>query len=339
MLGPVGVLTAAAPYPEASPILHAAAEAARLAPSTHNTQPWRLRLRRDATLELAWDPDRHLATIDPQRRQMITSCGCALFNARIAIRAAGYREDIELFPDPERPEVVATIRLGLPRAASEDDLVLAAAIPQRHTNRRPFLDRPVSAAIADQLARAARAGRARLLRLDPAQKSELGWLVANADRAQFEDPRYREELSRWLAPRRSRRRDGIPFSEKEYGSSWPFALHRTLRDPGLGERFGELERDRILGAPMLVALAVDADEPLDWLDCGLALQAVLLRATALGLSASFLNQVLEVPEHAHAIAQLLETQLEVQMILRMGWAPPPEATAPRRPLEEILVVE
>jgi nitroreductase len=317
-------------------ILRDAAAAARLAPSTHNTQPWRFHLRRDETLEILADESRHLPAIDPLRRQLITSCGCAVMNARVAVRAAGYVDEVTPFPDLARPELIATIRLGLARAPDADDHALRAAVDRRHTNRRPFADRPVPAATADALARAARAGRARMFRLDPHQKAMLGWLVADADRQQFDDPRYRAELARWLVPRTSLRRDGIPFSEKEYGSGRPFAKWWAMRASDLGERFAEVERTRIRDAPLVIALATEADEPLDWLDAGQALEAVLLRATALGLSASFLNQVLEHAELAVAIDQLVDTDLNVQMLLRLGWAPPPETPAPRRELYELL---
>ncbi len=322
-----------------SSILRDAASCAILAPSTHNSQPWRLRLRRDDVLEIASDETRRLDVIDPMRRQMVTSCGCALYNARIAIHAAGFCGEVATFPDPRRPEVVAAVRIGLARGATDEDRALFTAIPRRRTNRRPFLDRPISAAISEQLARAARAARTTMFRLAPDQKERLGALVADADRQQFADPAFRAELRRWLAPPRSRRRDGIPFAEKEYGSSMPFAVARRLRSSHLGEEFGDLERARLRDAPLVIALATEADEPIDWLDCGQALQAVLLHATTLGLSGSFLNQVLEVPDLAMSIDKLLDTDHNVQMLLRIGWAEPTRTTARRRPLEEVLTVD
>ena len=69
-------------------LLRRAAEQAHLAPSVHNTQPWRLVIRPDL-LELYADRSRQLAALDPTGRQLIVSCGCALLNARVSSTGGG----------------------------------------------------------------------------------------------------------------------------------------------------------------------------------------------------------------------------------------------------------
>ena len=59
--------------------------AAVWAPSVHNSQPWRFAVRR-GEISLYADPDRRLAVADPDGREMLISCGAALFNARLALR-------------------------------------------------------------------------------------------------------------------------------------------------------------------------------------------------------------------------------------------------------------
>lgn len=328
----------AIPRLDEATILRGAVACAIQAPSSHNTQPWRFR-RRGAALEVMVDDTRHLEVIDPIRRQMVMSCGCALYNARVAVRVNGFRDAVELFPDPLRPELLAVLRLGLPRTATEEDHTLLTAIERRRTNRRPFFDRPVALDVSDALAHAARTERTQLIRLAPDGKRLIAGLVAEADRRQFDSADFRAELGRWLVPTGSRRKDGIRFVEKEYGSALPFSVTRRLRTLDLGESFGELERELVRGSPLVAVLATEADDPIDWLDCGQAMQAVLLRATALGLSAAFLNQVLEIDELREEVAVLCELDLEPQMILRLGYADPVDHPAPRRALEDVLIEE
>ena len=324
----------------ASPhVLRGAAEAAILAPSTHNTQPWRFRLTVDM-LELLSDPQRQLHVIDTERRQQIQSCGCALYNARVAVRAMGYVDDVTvMLTDSVTPELLATLRLGAPHISTDEELARMRAIPQRHTNRRAFLRKPVARAISDRLIATAAAEGATMVRLDPPQKRRLGELVHQADLLQYGDPAFRAELGRWLAPTGSSRRDGIPFVEKEYGSVLPFTVMRTLRSPGLGEEFGELEDELVTGAPAVFALGTHEDSPSDWLACGQALEAVLLEATSLGLSAAFLNQVLELPGLRGELAALLPSLGSPQMVFRLGIpADTIRHAAPRRDLSEVLEV-
>jgi hypothetical protein len=69
--------------PSAALALAEAARVAGLAPSIHNTQPWRWRVDGDV-LELYSEPIRQLHESDPGARLMVLSCGVALHHARTA---------------------------------------------------------------------------------------------------------------------------------------------------------------------------------------------------------------------------------------------------------------
>ena len=63
---------------------------AALAPSMHNTQPWRFGfIRASQTIELYADPSRMLAHSDPTGRAVHIACGAALFNLRLAAAVDG----------------------------------------------------------------------------------------------------------------------------------------------------------------------------------------------------------------------------------------------------------
>jgi nitroreductase len=312
--------------------------AAVMAPSSHNSQPWRFRIVGGA-LEIMADFRRHLPVIDGDRRQLFQSCGCALFNARVALRAMGFEDEVELAANPDCRELVATLRPGRRIVSTNADLTLMRAIPLRRTNRRSFLDRPVARERAEQLTATAARDGTWAVRLDPDQKRAIAAMVDRADRIQYNDPGFREELASWLATPGSRRRDGIPFVEKEYGSTLPFTVHRTLRSPDLGSEFGHVEDERLRASPVVLVLGTHADDPAAWIAAGQALEAVLLHATALELSAAFANQVLEVADLRGALADVVGRDGYPQMVLRLGYASEPvRHAAPRRELDDVLLV-
>ncbi len=315
-------------------LLRNAVAAAVMAPSSYNTQPWRFRIAGDA-LELHADSVRQLIVIDRDRRQLIQSCGCALYNARVAVRAMGFVPEVTPFPGG--PDHLATLRLGAPLEPTAADAARMHAVALRRTNRRPFLDRPV-ADVEPLLAAAAREG-AWAVRLDPDQKSALGALIYDADRLQYADPEFRAELAQWLAPVGSRRRDGIPFVEKEFGSNMPFAVMRALRTPSVGLQFGHIEEDLVEGAPVVLVLGTERDDAAAWLASGQALEALLLEATQRDLVAAFMNQTLEVPHLRDMVAVLAGDRGAPQMVLRLGYPSEPfRHAAPRRDLDDVIDV-
>jgi hypothetical protein len=91
----------------ATALRRAAVRAAR-ARSVQDTQPWHI-VQREYVLEIRADWTRQLPLVDPSGRQLLLSCGCAVFNARIAFAAAGVAVDVDRFPDPEQPDLVARL--------------------------------------------------------------------------------------------------------------------------------------------------------------------------------------------------------------------------------------
>ena len=103
------------------------ATAAR-APSVHNTQPWRFRIAGDI-IELHADPDRILMQIDPAGRELMISCGAALFGLRLGLRQLGCVPTVELWPDPEQPWLVARAWPDGHAAVNSVEAELFGAVP------------------------------------------------------------------------------------------------------------------------------------------------------------------------------------------------------------------
>jgi len=310
-----------------------------LAPSSHNTQPWKFLVSDDEVLVCA-DRSRSLPVIDPYDRELVISCGAALFNLRVALARFALPSEIHLLPSSSDPDILARVAFA-PGAAIPPGLAgLFDAIPRRRTNRLAFADEPPPLALEERLrAAAAQEGvDAAILRAAP-DRARVAELISEADRQQFADPHFRRELASWIHP--SRRDDGMPaFSQGMaplVDAATPIAamVIRTFDvGHGVAAAHGELAR----GSPLLAVLATRTDNQEAWLATGQALERLLLVATEAGLSASYLNQPIEVPELRSRLAQEFVEQLHTarypQLILRIGRGrdiPP----SPRRPLADV----
>ena len=183
-----------------------------LAPSSHNTQPWRFIINGDELLVCA-DRTRSLANIDPFDRELIISCGAALLNLRVALAYFRVPVEITTFPQSSDPDIVARVVFPASGPIFKDLAELFNAITKRTTNRGPFGDEEVPAAIVERLKSAATSEGVDVASVQElAQRERLATLIAKADRRQFDDPRFRRELAGWIHP--SRKDDGMPAASQ-----------------------------------------------------------------------------------------------------------------------------
>ncbi|MET8148591.1 Acg family FMN-binding oxidoreductase [Actinoplanes sp. NPDC049668] len=312
-----------------SGVLTRCVEAATLAPSLHNSQPWRFRIT-DRAVEVYADPGRRLDALDASGRELLISVGAALFTLRLALRAQGWEPEHVLFPEPGTPHLVARVEPGHQATPSETVTALAAAIPHRHTNRWPFAAAVVPADAIEELTRAAGDEGATLVIAGAVSRDAILGLGQAAERRLRADGGYRAELGRWTRPEHGRR-DGVPPSAM---GPWDALERLPVRDFGLMHAQPWRTSERFEAYPSIAVLATQGDGPPQWVLAGQALQHVLLVATRLGLATTPISQPVEIP----AIRELLTrttTGRWAQMIIRLGYGPPP-ATTPRRPLTEVL---
>ena len=305
--------------------------AAVAAPSIHNTQPWLFRARGDV-VEVLVDPARRLAAVDPDGREMLVSVGAALFNLRVAVLAHGRQPVVALMPDPTQPELVARVRLGPNRAPAASVAALAAAIPLRHTNRRPYQDQPVPPAVRTELGVAAEREGAALLVADDELRSAVVSLVRTADNDMRDHPAYRAELAAWTTPGGVGRRDGVP--RQAFGPRDPRRVI-PLRDFSLGNAAPSATA-RFEPDPTVILLFTAGDTRADWVRAGSALERLWLTATIRGLAATPLSQVVEVPRLRGLLADPARGWI-LQTVLRVGYPSTRVLATPRRALDEVIV--
>lgn len=318
------------PDPPAPAALAATVERAVLAPSLHNSQPWRFVVDRDA-VEVRLDPGRIPAAADPYGTAGRLACGAATYNLRLAfVVELGRHADTDVLPDHADPALIARIRAAEPRTPTPRERNLYHAIPRRHTNRYPFRDDlPVEYGARSALRAAARAEGCWLdLVTDPAQTDLIADLSRYAERTLSADPDYRREMHAWT---RSEPRpvDCIP-ARVAGPRPEPYDL-LGHRDYG-----GHPRRDGRDYEPdlLLAILGSPGPAPSNQVAAGQALQRVLLTATTFGLAVALYSQPVELPatrdELRHAIGRLGTPQL----LLRIGY-PIHLTTTPRRPAAEV----
>ncbi|HEX5740986.1 MAG TPA: nitroreductase [Pilimelia sp.] len=312
--------------------LNAAATYAGYAPSIHNTQPWRWRLRSDV-LELWVDDARRLRATDPAGRMSALSCGAALHHAEVALRAAGWAATVSRLPDPDRAGLLATLTDLRAHRTTEDDDTQLGALKIRRTDRRPVPDTPVPAAALTAVAAAVGAHGAHLQLLSHEQVLDLAAAASHAAAAQAEDPAVRAELLRWTGQEQPVGA-GVPAGVRPAAAPQTTVPGREFGAPGTLPIGGGHDTAARYGL-----LYGDGDEPRDWLRAGEALSAGWLCAVRHRLSLVPLSWVAEVPTTRALLAESSGRRGQPYLALRLGVAHPdaagPEFT-PRLPTRQVI---
>ncbi|MGK3206827.1 Acg family FMN-binding oxidoreductase [Amycolatopsis sp. MEPSY49] len=313
--------------PDAYTVRAAVALAVR-APSLHNSQPWLWRFDGRA-VELRADPGRRLRHTDPDGRDLLISCGCALHHFTVAAAAMGWAAQIHRLPEPG---VLARIDL-VPHETLDHDIALAAAIPQRRSDRRRFAERPFSVRDEVLLQKSAADQGAALYVVKAApHRTVLTAAAAEAAGLHRADQDYEIELAAWSG--RGHAPDGVPARNAVLA----IAPRRELR---IREFAGARIPDTAgPDGAVLTVLATTGDTPLDRLRAGEAASAVLLTATRLNLASCVYTEPFELTSTRGLVRDcVLNGRLEPQLVVRVGYAPKDSAAlpaTPRRPIGEVL---
>jgi len=291
------------------------------APSVHNTQPWRFTADGGSQISLHADAGRRLAVADPDGREMMISCGAALFTIRLALRSLGYIPGTRVLPDPAQPDLVAQVSWRERAAPDEFERRLSSLVLTRRAHRGAFDPEPLPPdTLAALRTAAAREGAALRIVADDGRRATLATAVQIAERQLRQDGERLRELARWTPAPGSARRDGVP------ATSYPARAEHTEpffpgRDFARGHGWGmpplsPATSHRAAGVALLLTTA--ADRPADWVHAGQALQRILLTASVCGAAVALHSQPLELPW----LREFLRTQLGdgayPHLVLRIG---------------------
>lgn len=313
----------------------AIARAGVLASNAYNSQPWLFHVQ-DDRIALYADRTRNIGTLDPFRREMHLSLGCALANMEIAARAQGFEPTIAYVKgrldehvavttaslaglDPNgtalsemEPCHVATLYLG--EGAPTQDL-LFNAIAERHTNRGPFMvdhfvPMPVQATLLDETP--ADGPPVNLFLYGPGeQQSRLASLIAASAEALSTDPQMRADGVRWYRFEPDSvldNRDGIAYDtiDDEAGLSDIVARIFNSTESVAASANWPQTKDQLYvsSAPLLGAIAVrDLYDMESTLAAGRLWQRLHLLLTAQGLAAQPLNQPIKLGDRDLALGR------------------------------------
>jgi molybdopterin/thiamine biosynthesis adenylyltransferase len=359
------VLVAPVPVtgPPSDPAL-AVADAANLAPSGGNAQPWSLRLDGHG-LRIVLDRSRSTA-MDVDFRGSLVAIGAAALNARIAAAAHGMLGRLVVHPEGEGSDVVAELRFG--RSA---DVALASRYPavlDRTTNRRAGTPAELAPALVRELHDEVEREGACLHLIDaPDDLEAYAELLAESDRLRYLSPvLHREMIGELRWPGRDQMATGIDVRTLELDDADLAKLDVARRADVMadlaswdgGRALGTVTRDRVRSSSALALVTVTGTRPAAYVAGGMAVQRLWLAAEVAGLAvqpvsplsvfavedadftalvpAPYVLRLQELAGRLRTLAGLADGE-QLALVLRLSHAGPPTVRSRRLALDEVLL--
>jgi len=307
---------------------------ATLAPSGHNTQPWRFTVS-DMGIRIRPDLSRRTSVVDPDDHHLFVSLGCATENLLVAAAATGRPGSIEFSEG-----LGGQIRIDLTSGRPTTD-ALYPAILENQSTRSNYDARSVSTENLKLLEFTSRIpGVSVIILTENKKRGEILEYVLRGNDAQMDNPAFVEELRDWIRFNPSQalrtgdglftRCSGQPVIPTWIGrAAFSHFYKKNTEDP----RYAQQIRT---SAGVAIFIGDKADKN-HWVKVGRSFQRFALQATALGIRHSLINQPIEVPSVRTEFARFLGIgDIRPDLVVRFGYAPAMPMSL-RRPIGDVIV--
>lgn len=312
---------------------------ATLAPSGHNTQPWKFS-NEENIVRIYPDFERTLPVVDADNHALYISLGCALENLVISAREDGFASKVDYFPEDENEEC---LRITLTEENTQKETDLFEAIPKRQSNRNKYDGQNIPEADKDNLLQTGDFDTVavKTFNTEDSEVEPVIEMVKEACRIQFKDERFVDELISWIRfTKKEVQNKGDGLSAKVMGFPYvPRWLGRFIMKTFVtADREAAKTENQIRSSSHLFLFICKKNDKRHWVDTGRLFQRIVLRAESLGIAHAHLNMPCEVESVRKKLSNHLDLNQDEEPILliRLGYASR-APRSPRRSPEEVRI--
>lgn len=289
-----------------------------LAPSSHNSQPWKFWVK-DNRIIAALERGRLLAVGDDARRQAIISLGCAIENLLLAAERCGFEGELGPVAEGFAAITLSFRESGSGMAASRREM--ADAITHRMTNRGPYdMKRIPDPSLLAKIIDAATPVAIRVLS-DEKTRAAVADLAVRSGISAMESNQFRHELSEYILSNYSSKSVGMTGATLGIPGPVSLLAPYVLRFANMSKA-SRAKDEKLLRqeTPVMIALSTPRDDASAWIEVGRAAERLWLAATAQGLSVAPLAAMIEQVELRQEFARILGISEYPQFYCRLGYA-------------------
>lgn len=336
-----------------------------LAPSTHNTQPWKF-LIDEAKRSISIYLDRYfvLPESDVCGRQSVISVGCALENIIVGGNYFNAVEDINIFnlnkeyvlpykkiDRAPRYALIALIKLVqksighqvVPKKVFESiflrKVVRAEYDPQRIIPKDiiSLLHGEVDGKYTNLI-----------VLTDNITRTAIAEFQAQADSFVINSTKFSKELGKWLLPNDTNSHLGMPgvgfgLEDSEAQRIHEGLLGKSMLRPDDGLKFSLAGKKYIESSPVILVITITKDDVGHWIRAGRAFEKIFLILTSKGINVAVHAGIVEVGLINKMFSVMLRTKGRIAVLFRAGFIKNENYSkrphSPRLPIESVILAK
>jgi hypothetical protein len=302
---------------------------ARLAPSVHNTQPWKVKVE-PGGLRVMLDRRRLLTYGDPTGRESYISLGIFTEACVIGLENFGFIPAVMEFKDD-------SVFLKTEKKSADDNSTDVEALKNRFTDRTVFKKADLTSKAIARLDNCWHTKNVEVIATsNPAIIGKTAQFTRQALLLAFSNPAFRQELTDYFVDKPSVSY-GIPLSTLGTSRLKARFVKKLINSGVNRKQEANLEYKRWQSASGLVFILSGGDSKPYWLESGRAYLRASLEIQKLGLSQATSAAIVEAADFHEDVEKLLGTEKRIQSVIRVGRGHKKKRSSGRLSSHELLV--
>ena len=312
-------------------------EYATLAPSTHNSQPWRFHISGNSC-RVYVDRSREIVHADPLGRDLYISMGALLQNARLASEYFGVYDKIVYVGEKECvAEVLLKDVLQAEKVNREYERMMRAMINRRNA-RGTFEKKKIPEIIIRTLRSYTSEFHVDAYMVQDEEKIlHIAFLTGEGLRIAYENPIFRKEMSSWINHNFSKKTDGIPGYSLGLSHLPSFVFPHIVKHVNIGKLAARLNIKTVASAPLIVVFSGKNETPISWMHIGECAQAMMLELTAEGIATSIFAAAVEMGNLNKQLQEAVGCEDSPQFLFCAGYIEKQFKAVPRHRISQTLL--
>jgi len=297
-----------------------------MAPSTHNTQPWRFVIKPDNTCKIFIDKSRRLEQADTNFKYSYVSLGALLTNMEYASRFYGVLKSTEVLAGKEgEPDVIISLEFDKPKPKKELEPHILA-ITKRQNYRGLFNGKKVSRDMLDDesLHDLPDSRQVQIFfSSDRRMLQTVANLTASALKKAYANQAFRREVADHINFNFSRNVTGMHGYTLRMNSLQSVLLPFVMKLKDLGPKLAKLNNASLSSAGAVIVLAARQDNPGGWIEIGRRLEKLLLKLATQDVRTSIFVASMEFPDTRLELKKIMDIPADMtpHMLFAAGRSP------------------